>query len=55
MAGSDISQPQQTRVLLTRKSFTSWYGEIALRQFITSPSSGSGFAQRPASSRLKQI
>lgn len=33
-AGSDISQPKQTHVLLTSKSFTSRYGEIGLWQFI---------------------
>lgn len=32
--GSDFSQPEQTRVLLTSKSFTSRFGDIALWQFI---------------------
>lgn len=44
-AGSDISQPQQTHVLLTRKSLMSRYEEIALWQFINILSGGAGSAQ----------
>lgn len=44
-AGSDISQPKQTHVLLTSESATSRYGEIALWQFINIPVQVTGLAQ----------